>query len=149
MSAGSTGDPEAARRARIRQPAVRLAYVRAFNEQMYKIWRERIALLKVIDTGALYRSVLPMRMMVNSDASEFSMAWGFLHYGIYQQRGTGREVYVGNPGDIGRPKVRERRPWMSKAFYTSTMNIKEFMAESLSREAIAIISNALSGYPSP
>lgn len=140
-------DPEAARRAAIRLPKVRLAYVRAFNEQMYKIWRERMALLKIIDTGALYRSVLPMRMLVNGDGSEFGMSWGFLEYGLFQDRGTGREVPIGNPGDIGRIKMRDRRPWMSKAFYTSTMNIKEFMAESLSKEAIAIISNALNGHP--
>ncbi|MDE6006186.1 MAG: hypothetical protein K2G67_01350 [Muribaculaceae bacterium] len=32
--------------------------VRAFNATMVKIWREQMALLGVIDTGALYRSTV-------------------------------------------------------------------------------------------
>ena len=33
-------------------------YVKAFNATMVQIWREQINLLGVIDTGALYRSVM-------------------------------------------------------------------------------------------
>ena len=36
----------------------RRKYVFAFNNTMIKIWREQIALLNVIDTGALYRSTV-------------------------------------------------------------------------------------------
>ncbi len=38
------------------QLEARRKYVTAFNATMIKIWREQIALLGVIDTGALYRS---------------------------------------------------------------------------------------------
>jgi len=37
-------------------------YVRAFNLTMIKIWREQIALLGVVDTGALYRSTVAVSM---------------------------------------------------------------------------------------
>lgn len=122
--------------------ATRLRYITAFNATMAKIWKERLALLGVIDTGALYNSVVRVAMSVNSDGSEVNYAWGFLDYGLYQDSGTGREVYIGNPGDIGRPKVRERRRWFSKSFYSSTMNLKEFMASSLGRQAMSVLSSA-------
>ena len=40
----------------------RRKYVTAFNSTMVKIWREQISLLGVIDTGALYRSTIAVRM---------------------------------------------------------------------------------------
>ena len=40
----------------------RRKYVTAFNSTMVKIWREQISLLGVIDTGALYRSTMAVRM---------------------------------------------------------------------------------------
>lgn len=116
-------------------------YVAAFNGEMIKIWKERIALLKVIDTGALYNSIISLKSFSNPDASDIEMTWGFNAYGLYQELGTGREMYRGNPGDIGRPKARQRRPWLGKAFYSSMMNIKEFMAGSLGKQAMAIIAN--------
>lgn len=126
---------------------VRRKYVEAFNENMIKIWKERVVLLQVIDTGALYSSIVPLKFTENADASDVSFDWGFNEYGIYQDRGTGREVAIGNPGDIGRPKVREVRKWMSSAFYSSTMNIKEFLADSLGFEAMGIFGNILGAKP--
>lgn len=123
------------------EAAVRLKYVRSFNDTMGKIWRERIALLGVINTGALYNSIRSVKFITDSDASEVSFAWQFLGYGEFQDRGTGKEVPIGNPGDIGRPKVRERRPWLSPAFYSSSMNLKEFMTESINRQTLHIFSD--------
>lgn len=119
----------------------RRKYIQSFNANMLKIWRERIALLGVVRTGALYNSVISFKLLSNADSSDVEFEWGFLEYGIYQDNGTGREVAVGNPGDIGRPKLRQRRRWMSKAFYSSSMNLKEFMAESVGLEAMQVISN--------
>lgn len=129
--------------------ATRLRYITAFNATMAKIWKERLALLGVIDTGALYNSVVRVAMSVNSDGSEVNYAWGFLDYGLYQDSGTGREKWIGNPGDIGEKtkkgkyrNFRERRPWFSKSFYSSTMNLKEFMASSLGQQAMSVLSSA-------
>lgn len=72
-----------------------------------------------------------------------TLSQSFLEYGLWQNYGTGREVARGNPGDIGRDKVRQRRPWMSRKFYASFMNIKEFMAESLGREFVGLVADAL------
>lgn len=53
----------------------------------------------------------------------------------------GREVPIGNPGDIGHEKVRERRRWFSAKYYSSVMNLRDFMAESLGDEFVGIFAN--------
>lgn len=93
----------------------RRRYVTAFNSTMIKIWRERIALLKVIDTGALYRSVLAVGMTADGKVTQVTLSQRFNTYGIFQDYGTGREVPRGhrvsacgarNPGDISCKRVQ-------------------------------------------
>ena len=114
----------------------RRKYVLAFNNTMIKIWRERIALLKVVDTGALYRSTVSVGLSMDGKVSANT-------YGLFQDYGTGREVPIGNPGDIGRDKVRQRRKWFSTKYYASVMNLKEFFADNLGRDFCGIVANAL------
>ena len=63
---------------------------------------------------------------------------------IFQNYGTGKETPRGNPGDIGRSKVRQARRWFDKKYYGSVMNLRDFLGESLSQQYIGIVSNALS-----
>lgn len=121
----------------------RRRYVTAFNSTMIKIWRERIALLKVVDTGALYRSTVSVGLSMDSKVSVVTLSQAFNAYGLFQDYGTGREVPVGNPGDIGRDKVRQRRKWFSTKYYASVMNLKEFFADNLGRDFCGIVTNAL------
>ena len=118
-------------------------YVLAFNDTMLKIWREQITLLGVIDTGRLLSS--PFAMPVHADGRfyEFSLSQAFLEYGLWQDFGTGREIPRGNPGDIGRDRKRQPRPWFSRKYYASVMNIREFMAESIGEEFVGIVAKAL------
>lgn len=118
-------------------------YVLAFNDTMVRIWKEQILLLDVIDTGALLNSPVGIRCDKDDRITTITLSQSFLEYGLWQDYGTGREVARGNPGDIGRAKVRKRRPWMSRKFYASFMNIKEFMAESLGREFVGLVADAL------
>ena len=87
----------------------------------------------------------PMLLSTSADgrSSEVMLAQSFLEYGIWQDYGTGKEVPRGNPGDLGKPKVRKERHWFSRKYFMSVMNIKEFMAESLGQEFMGIISDAL------
>lgn len=121
----------------------RAKYVRAFNDTMIKIWREQITLLNVIDTGRLLRSPLSVGMSADGKFSEVKLSQAFLEYGLWQDYGTGKEVPRGNPGDLGKPKVRKERHWFSRKYYMSVMNIKEFMGDSLGRQFQGIISDAL------
>ena len=121
----------------------RRRYVTAFNSTMIKIWRERISLLKVVDTGALYLSLLAVGMRADGRFVEISLSQSFNTYGIFQDYGTGRETPRGNPGDIGRDKLRQRRPWFSQKYYASVMNLKDFYAESLGKQFLGIVADAL------
>ncbi len=106
---------------------------------MIRIWREKIKLLRIIDTGTLFYSTIPT--IKNHDAQVLSIRyeWQFADYGIYQERGTGRGVFRGNCGDIGRRNKRKRRPWLSRKYIASLYNIKEFLAENLGQEVISIV----------
>lgn len=119
----------------------RQKYVHAFNDTMLKIWRERITLLGVVDTGRLLASPKSIAMRADGTYSEIQLSQSFLEYGIWQDYGTGKEVPRGNPGDIGREKKRKRRKWFSPKYYASVMNIKEFMAENLGKQFLGIVSN--------
>lgn len=122
----------------------RRKYVRAFNDTMVTIWRERILHLGVLRKGTLYSSAVGLKAMPDADAKFAEFELRFLTYGIFQNFGTGKEVPRGNPGDIGRPKVRKARRWFDKKFYSSVMNIRDFWADSLSLEYIGIVTDALS-----
>ena len=67
----------------------RRKYVRAFNATMIKIWREQISLLGVIDTGALYRSTMAVRMTADGKFTQITLAQSFNAYGIFVDYGTG------------------------------------------------------------
>lgn len=118
-------------------------YVSSFNATMVKIWQEQITLLGVIDTGQLLDSVVGIRCDKDEKIVNINLGLSFLEYGLWQNYGTGREVPRGNPGDIGREKVRKKRPWFSKKFFASYMNLKEFMADSMGREFLGMVSDAL------
>ena len=123
----------------------RQKYVTAFNDTMIRIWKEKITLLNVIDTGRLLHSV-PIVLAMRADGRffEVTLTQSFLEYGLWQDYGTGRETPRGNPGDIGRTKVRQRRKWFSTKYYASVMNIKEFYEENLGWQFCGLISSALS-----
>ena len=121
----------------------RQKYVSAFIDTMIKIWKEQITLLDVIDTWRLLMSSMLLSTSADGKFSEVCLSQSFLEYGIWQDYGTGKEVPRGNPGDLGKPKVRKERHWFSRKYFMSVMNIKEFMAESLGQEFMGIISDAL------
>ena len=117
-------------------------YVRAWNEMMLDIWKERITLLDVRDTDSLLRSPLAMPVQADGRFFELSLTQNFLEYGLWQDYGVGAETPRDNSGDIGRAKIRQRRPWFSKAYYASVMNLKDFLAESVGREFQGLIADA-------
>lgn len=124
----------------------RYEYVNAFNRTMVEIWKEQIVKLGVIDSGNLYGSVRLTHSAHDEKITEIDVSWELAEYGVYQDRGTGRETPKGNPGDIGRAKVRERRPWLGRKFYASFCNIRDFFAENLGKEFCAAIPRILESH---
>ena len=124
----------------------RQKYVAAFNDTMIKIWKERITLLDVIDTKRLLNSPVSLGFQADGRLVDVHLSQAFREYGLWQDYGTGKEVPRGNPGDIGRTKVRQRRRWFSLKYYASFMNLKEFYEENLGKEFIGVINEALDDY---
>ncbi len=131
--------------AQLAQDAIdaRKKFVEAWNKTMIDIWQERIAKLDVIDTGALWRSPLHLPVRADGRFYDITLSQNFIEYGLWQDLGTGREVPHGNPGDIGRDKVRQRRRWFSLKYYSSVMNLRDFMGESLGNEFKSMFCAAL------
>lgn len=121
----------------------RQKYVRAFNATMIKIWREQIALLGVVDTGALYRSTVAVGTSADGKYTSVSLSQQFNLYGLYADYGVGSNTPIGNPGDIGRDNRRKRRRWFSRKYYSSVMNLREFFADNLGKDLADTVSNAL------
>ena len=121
----------------------RRKYISAFNRTMINIWKEQIIKLGVIDTGRLLETVSSLGFKADGRLVDVTLTQAFREYGLWQDYGTGKEVYRGNLGDIGRDKVRKRRKWFSTKYYASVMNMKEFMSENLGQEFIGVVSNAL------
>ena len=116
-------------------------YIKAWNETMLRIWQERITLLEVIDTGKLLASPVAMPVRADGRFVEVTLSQEFLEYGLWQDYGVGRETPRGNSGDIGRAKVRKRRPWFSKRYYASVLNLRDFFGENLGREFQGIMAD--------
>lgn len=118
----------------------RKKFVEAWNKVMIDIWQERIWKLDVVDTAGLYKSTAALDIVADKDGRylDIRLSQEFLEYGIWQDLGTGREVPVGNPGDIGHDKVREPRRWFSTAYYSSAMNLRDFLAESIGEEFVGM-----------
>ena len=119
----------------------RQKYILAFNATMLEIWKERITLLEVIDTGLLLRSPLALPVKADGRFFEVTLSQAFLEYGLWQDYGVGRETPRGNSGDIGRRKVRQRRPWLSKKYYASVLNLRDFLGENIGQEFQGIIAD--------
>ena len=116
-------------------------YIKAWNETMLRIWQERITLLDVIDTGNLLASPVAMPVRADGRFVEVTLSQEFLEYGLWQDYGVGRETPRGNSGDIGRAKVRQRRPWFSKRYYASVLNLRDFFGDNLGREFQGIMAD--------
>ena len=120
--------------------AEREKFILAFNNTMVNIWKERITMLDVIDTGNLLNSVVAVKCNADGQYLHIELAQAFRTYGLWQDLGVGKEIYRGNPCDIGRDKVRKARPWFSTKYYRSVMNLKDFMTDNIAKEFLGVTS---------
>ena len=119
----------------------RKKFVEAWNKTMIDIWQEKIYKYHIIDTGNLYASPKALSIKADGRFYDITLSQALLEYGIWQDLDTGREVPIGNGGDIGREKVRQRRPWFSPKYYASVMNLRDFYAESLGYDFVGLFAN--------
>lgn len=134
---GTTNDAEQ------RAFSEREKFVTAFNETMLKIWKEQMTLLDVIDTGALLASPKALPLRADGRFLELGLSQSFLEYGLWQNFGTGKEIPRGNNGDIGRERKRKKKPWFSRKYYASVMNLRDFLADNMVKEFVGVVAQSL------
>ena len=115
----------------------------AFNRTIVAIWCEQITLLNVIDTGRLLRSLKALPVRADGRFIEIGLSQSFLEYGLWQNFGTGKEIPRGNSGDIGRERKRQKKPWFSRKYYASVMNLRDFLADNIAHEFVGIVARSL------
>ena len=127
-----------------RNQITRSKFVSAWNETMVKIWTERIRDLEIKDTGSLLESVISLPVRADGRFYEVELSQMFLEYGIWQDLGVGRNTARGNTHRRDKDdweNKREIRRWFSTKYFSSFMNLTDFMAESLGDEFRSIFAN--------
>lgn len=118
-----------------------------FDDTLIRMWKEKIKVsrkTRSFRSGTLYRSVYAPLASVDIKATKMSWKFSYRHYGVFVERGTGRGVFRGNNGDIGRDNKRRKRPWMNPKYYLSVCNLRDFLADSLGQEAVQVVSSVSS-----
>lgn len=126
----------------------RRKFVEAWNKTMIDIWQERIYALRVIRSGELWRSPLKLPIRADGRFYDITLSQTFLEYGLWQDLGVGRELKHGdfqaNKDHIEKHgRKRARKPWFSIKYYSSVMNLRDFMADSLGDEFKSMFCGAL------
>ena len=118
-------------------------YAQGWQDKMIEIWRDRLDLLGVRDTGALRASVQKGHFDMGDAGG--AMAFRYLQYGIYVDLGVGNGYRRDNGGDLEilnptyrlehkMGKKRERRLWFSRSWYISTMVLKDKLADVIGQD---------------
>lgn len=125
-------------------------YADAWARMMVNIWQEKMEAYGVYDTGKLMKSFNDDFLKWGDDKDKGSIIHKFLQYGIYVERGTGKEKNYGNGGDIGeyRENGKERtfrvpKPWLSKKYLYSIFRLGNYFAAHYGNEFCRMIKNTL------
>lgn len=129
------------------------AFEKGWTDFMIDIWREKMAMLNINNTGALRNSLTGH---ISGDEGQRKISHKFLMYGIYVALGVGRGYEPGNGGDLeflspsyreehGLDKPRKRGPawgggmtsgkprkprdWFAKKYFYSMKRLIEKEAE--------------------
>lgn len=142
-------------------PEQRNKYVREWTNMMITIWREKIEMLRIIDTGKLLQDINSSISINGNEA--FTITHKFMEYGVFQEVGVGNGYKHDNGGNLefmdpGTPQRkskhkqasgkytgpgrRKERKWFSKKYYASAMVMKEEMAQMFGQAFAGIMSNA-------
>ena len=127
-------------------------YANAWSDMMEHIWRDRLARYRFSkqSTGRLFSSIKAKNPMV--DGPEMTFTFGFTHYGIYVDAGSGRGYTKGNGGDLeflgkeyrikhklGKP--RQKRPWFNRSWFISQRVLANKVAAIIGQRYVAMFDN--------
>lgn len=115
----------------------------AWADIVVKMWQEQIMKMDVWESGSLYDSFV-QHVMTQSNGDIQKVSFFFNVYGMYVNHGVGKEIYVGNPGDLGFTPKRKRKRWYSRVFYKEVLKIIKYVNWKYSKAGLEIINEAMS-----
>lgn len=115
----------------------------AWSDIVIKMFQEKIMKLDVWETGALYDSFQHhVNTQANGDIRKISFFFNV--YGMYVNNGVGREVFAGNPGDLGFTPRRQRKKWHDSIFYKEVYKLTQYITWKYTKAGLEIIDSAIS-----
>lgn len=114
-------------------------YYRAWAKMMVTIWQDKIAVLKVRDTGELFGSFMT-EVVSQSNGDIDKIVYSYNYYGRMVDMGVGRGVTM---EDSGSGSGRKKKPWYNKSWYHSVKLLTEKRAELYGEDFQLIIMEAL------
>ncbi len=118
-------------------------YAEGWMNMMVTIWQEKMQEYEVYDTGTLMMSFQMELSKWADDSDKGSIVHKFLQYGVYVERGHGREISVGNNGDIGQSPKRMPKPWLTKKYLYSIFRLGDHFAVNYGQQFCRIIKDTL------
>lgn len=125
-------------------------YSKEWYAKMVEIWKDRLDLHGIHDTGALRQSVHTGSFHIEDTGG--AMTFLYLAYGIYVDLGVGNGYRRGNGGNLhfldpvyrhahhlGQP--RKRRPWFNVSWFLSVQVLKEKLGELIGEEFSGLFDN--------
>lgn len=125
-------------------------YAQAWSEMMLTIWKEKMQEYMIHDSGNLLNSLHASMDRWTDGKDKGDILHSFLQYGVYVERGTGREKNYGNSGDIGEfqqsgeeRSFREPKPWMTKKYLYSMFRLGDCFAANYGNQFCKMIKDTL------
>lgn len=114
-------------------------YYRAWAKMMVTIWQDKIAQLKIRDTGELFAS-FQIEVVAQSNGDVDKIVHSYLYYGRMVDMGVGRGI---TKSQVDKDSGRKAKPWYNKAYFHSIKVLTEKRVELYGEEFKAIIHEAL------
>lgn len=98
----------------------------AWSDILIKNWRHKITILNIGITERLYDS-FEFEIISQAQGNPERIDFTFEYYGRFVDMGVGKEVYVGNPGNV--KTSRKPKRWYSKVWYNQAQKLSEILSE--------------------
>lgn len=108
----------------------------SWAEIVIKNWRRKITELKIGSSGQLFDSFVHT-VIHDSGGKPERISFMFNYYGKFVDMGVGKEMKLGNPGDV--KTTRKPKRWYSSVFYSQTIKLREILAEKYGIIGAAVI----------
>jgi hypothetical protein len=114
--------------------------LKAWADIVIERWENRIAQLKVMDTGELLRS-FQAQVVMDANGNGEKITFTYAYYGRFTELGVGKGVKA------GMDSRRQKKPWYTKIFFGQVNQLARIMAEKYGQDAAMKIAEQIEFNP--